>query len=310
MAWRASDDTVTVLIPAYRPAAPFASTLQSLAEQTHPRMRVLISLDHAPDQALPELPALEDLTLQQQPSRLGWVGNVNWLLGQVETPYFLILGHDDCLSPAFIEATVSALRQRPEAIVAHGQTRHSGVREGEVAGTGPIRGDRLDRVLEFIRRKPHTAEMGWRGVTRSSAIAAGLRLRTRRSDGMFSNTLWALELLCHGESIEVADVYYDKYTHATHGLSRDYHNRTRQQKTAMLADNLACLLDVLREAGFAEAEQEHVVAEYAEWLLGLRGHWNVVGDQPDSDSVAYSEARPALARFIACSLVSLSARPG
>ncbi len=306
---RTTGDWVTVLIPAYQPdRSEFGECLASLRAQTHPRTVVCVSWDRGQEDPPPNLPELPHLIWHTQPQRLGWMDNVNWLLGNVDTPYFTVLGHDDRLSPDFIAKTVALLEQRPEAIVAHGETHHFGVREGEVAFTPAIRGDRLTRVLEFIDRGPDRAEMGWRGVMRSSA-AAGIRLRGRRSDGMFSNTLFVLELLVRGDSEAIEGIKYEKYTHPVTGLSRDYHRRTAEQKSAMLADNLACLVDVLRDARFSDDEQELVVARYAEWLMALQGNWNVISEAENSDTQTYADVRPAMARFLANALVSMAAEP-
>ena len=122
-----SNDWVTVLVPAYRPGAPFMGCLESLAAQTHPRVKVRVSLDYAPDHSLPELPALPHLILHRQSERLGWVGNVNWLLGRIDTPYAMVLSHDDQLSPSFIAEAAAVLKQRPEVVVVHGEVRYFGI---------------------------------------------------------------------------------------------------------------------------------------------------------------------------------------
>jgi hypothetical protein len=67
----------------------------------------------------------------------------------------------------------------------------------------------------------------------------------------------------------------------------------------MLADNVACLVDVVRKANFTPDDEERVVTGYVQWLLGLQGDWNIVSEDRESDSVPYSEVRPTLARFVA-----------
>ena len=114
-----------------------------------------------------------------------------------------------------------------------------------------------------------------------------------------------LELLAYGESVGHPKIHYDKFTDPVAGLSRDYHRRTVEEKSAMLADNLACLVDVLRQAGFSEDERQLVVTRYAEWLLSFQGTWSVVSEQPRSDKLTYAEVRPALARFISNALLSM-----
>lgn len=302
-----SDTGVSVLIPAYRPTGRLLDTLQSLAAQSLPPARVHLSLDFAPDAEPLELPDLPGLVVHRQQQRLGWADNVNWLLGQVTTPFFMILGHDDCISPGYLAETVAALQAHPEAVVAHGQCRHYGVRGGEIAFTTDLRGGRYARVLEFLERKPHLAELGWRGVVRTSALQSGLRLRHVRSDGGFSNTLWALELLTLGESVALPQVHYDKHTDPVAGLSRDFHRRDVGEKSLMLADNLACLVEVLGKAGFSESEQHELLARYVQWILELGGAWNVLSDRADFEQMSYPELLPAVTRFIANALLSLAA---
>jgi hypothetical protein len=300
--------TVTVLVPAYKPDERLLSTLESLRAQTYPETRILLSMDHVRGHRPPRLPEMSNLTTIAQPSRLGWVAHVNTLVRQVRTPLFMVLAHDDRVTPRYIERCVNLLSRAPEASVAHGAVGHFGVRGGEVATTSSIRGSPFARVMEFIRRRPHQAELGWRGVARSTALRAGLRLRTRRSDGMFSNTLWALELLVHGESRVCETEYYEKHT-APDGLSRLYHRRSVEERSAMLADNVACLVDVVQAAGFTAEEQEQVVTAYVEWLLALQGNWNVVSDERNSDRPPYAEVRPHIARFVAGTVVAATAPP-
>src|SRR5687767_13896339 len=113
---------VTVLVPAFRPNHRFVATLASLAAQTHPEVVAHVSLDHAPGHVVPPLPPLGHLNLvvTRRPQRLGWVGNVNALLELVSTPYFMILGHDACVTADYIARAVELLSRREDVIVAHG----------------------------------------------------------------------------------------------------------------------------------------------------------------------------------------------
>jgi hypothetical protein len=306
MARSRSDAGVSVLIPAYRPAH-LPRTLDSLAAQSLPATAVHVSLDYAPDFELSALPALAGLRVHRQAQRLGWVGNVNGLLARVDTPFFIVLAHDDCLSPEFLADCTAALRETPQAVVAHGQCLHYGIREGEVAFTEAIRGTPFARVMAFLDRGPHLAELGWRGVVRSSALEAGVHLRCARSDGQFSNTLWALELLTLGESIALQQVHYAKHTDPVLGLSRQFHRRGTAEKSRMLADNLACLVEVLAVRQFPPEERQLILSRYAQWLLELEGAWNELSDRAYFAQMAYSELRPAIAQFVANALLSLAA---
>ncbi|MEO8135898.1 MAG: glycosyltransferase family 2 protein [Betaproteobacteria bacterium] len=295
---------VSVLIPAYKPGARLAAVLESLAKQTCPDVLVQVSVDPDAEGPPPEVVGPPNLRLEviHPIRRLGWVANANSLLAQVRTPFFILLGHDDHLTPTYIEAARDVLGRRPEVVTAHGSTRHHGLRD-DILWTRSIEGVRLQRVLTFLERRPHAAGLGFRGVVRSTALKGGMRLRLRRSNGMFSNDLMALEMLLHGESAHIDGIYYDKFLYAD-GLSRDFHGRPVEERSAMFGDNIACLADMVTEAGFSAPEKELIVARYAEWLLTLDGQWNVLADAPSSDATPFAEIRPAVAHFVAMALLS------
>jgi hypothetical protein len=66
----------------------------------------------------------------------------------------------------------------------------------------------------------------------------------------------------------------------------------------MLADNAACAPDAVAAAGLPPDEADFVVNAWIAWLLRLQGNWNILADEPRSDSRPLEEVRPAIARFI------------
>src|SRR2546422_8779875 len=101
-----SGDTVTIGVPVYRGELFLEETLWSIQNQTHRDIEVIISLD-GPDPASKEicLPFLKDgrFRLVVQPQNLGWVGNINWLMSRVESPYWCYHQQDDLIDPRYIE---------------------------------------------------------------------------------------------------------------------------------------------------------------------------------------------------------------
>lgn len=79
-----SPSAVTALVPAYQAAEFIQPTLDALSAQTHPALHVLVSVDLCDDDthAICERHALRDprFRVVRQTSRLGWVGNSNFLL--------------------------------------------------------------------------------------------------------------------------------------------------------------------------------------------------------------------------------------
>jgi Glycosyl transferase family 2 len=298
---------VTVLIPAYGSDERLLRTLDSLRRQQHPDVSIHLSFDHKPGYAPPPLPDLQGLRVTHQPRNLGWVAHVNALVDTLRTPYFMVLAHDDAISPEYLLRAVAALEHDPTAVVAHGIVRNFGLRSDTIE-TPSITGDRTQRIAEFLRLRPHVAELGWRGVVRRELLTRGLRLRTRRSDGQFSNTLWALELLFYGGALAIPTIAYEKYTEPD-GLSRVFHRRTAAERSAMLADTVACLADAVAEHGLEPSDAEMAVVGWAEWLLWLQGNWNVLAEEPRSDARSLAELRPALAQFIANVALAGTAAP-
>jgi hypothetical protein len=292
-----TETPVTVLIPAYRSDERLVRTLQSLADQTCPPAIVELSFDAAPGHEPPPLPPLPGLRVRHQPNRLGWVAHVNRLLELVSTPYFMLIYHDDTLTHEYVGKGVAALEADPAAVVAHGAVRYHGLRN-DVLATSSISGDRLDRIREFLRRGATSAELAQRGVIRSAVLASRPHFRSRRSDGMFANTLWSLELLLFGDSIAIEGEYYDKFLEAD-GLSRAYHGRSREERSRMLAESVVNLATLLADHGIEHADSVELVRMWTSWLLGLEGHWNVLGDEPSSDSRTVRDVRSAFAGFVA-----------
>ena len=83
-------------------------------------LRVLVSVDGSSDggrcrEACEPFAADPRFRIVAQPRRLGWVGNCNWLIGRVETPFFALLPHDDLLHERYVERLLGELRSRPRA---------------------------------------------------------------------------------------------------------------------------------------------------------------------------------------------------
>ena len=126
---------MTLGVPAYRGAAYIAESLASIQAQTHHDLQVLISLD-GPDPATEEAcrPFLDDprFRLTVRPERLGWVGNLNWLVDQAATPFWCYQQQDDVLDPAYLETLV---RRRAGSTRGRGRLlRHADLRHPRAAG--------------------------------------------------------------------------------------------------------------------------------------------------------------------------------
>lgn len=112
---------VTALLPAWQAAAFIQETLDSLSEQTHGDLSVLVSVDLCDDDTAErcEAHAARDPRFHviRQSQRLGYVGNCNFLMDLAKTEYAVLAFHDDLLAPTYVEKAAAALDADPEAVV-------------------------------------------------------------------------------------------------------------------------------------------------------------------------------------------------
>ena len=94
----ATSPQVTICIPVYNGAEFVAQTLNSVARQTYPNMRVIISDDASTDGS-PELCRViaqkHGFELIMQPQRRGWIENCNVLLERARSDFVCIVPHDE-----------------------------------------------------------------------------------------------------------------------------------------------------------------------------------------------------------------------
>lgn len=109
-------EAVALGVPVHRGRDFVAETLNSIRDQTHRDLRVVISID-GPDPESEEAchPFLDDPRFRMvvQPENLGWAQNISWLMDQVETPYWCYQQQDDLLDQATSRPSWSMLGRRP-----------------------------------------------------------------------------------------------------------------------------------------------------------------------------------------------------
>jgi glycosyltransferase involved in cell wall biosynthesis len=228
------------LVPAWRAAAFIAPTLDALARQTYANLEILISDDASPDETASICAGYAErdprFRLIRQPRNLGWVGNVNALLGAARGDCLLFAFHDDLLSPTYVERCVAALDANPRAILAFSDIEliyEDGAREERrlVALDGVT--DRLERALLVARQ-----EGSWwipnRGVFRASAVReiGGLR---RHIGGEFSaDWPWLLHMSLLGEFVRVPERLCTK-VYVEQSLSRQWYVGARSWSAVTLS---------------------------------------------------------------------------
>ena len=115
---------ITVGVPVFRGWQYVEESLRALQAQTFSAFQVLISVDGNDQRsAVVCRPFIADprfrITLQEH--RLGWAGNVNWLLQRCDTEFFCFAQQDDLLDPCYFEVLLEAAAKHPDAAVLYSE---------------------------------------------------------------------------------------------------------------------------------------------------------------------------------------------
>jgi glycosyltransferase involved in cell wall biosynthesis len=106
---RVDNARILVGVPVYRGAMHIAETLRSIQDQDCSTFRVLISVDDGDRESAAACESFLSnplFSLVMQDCRLGWHGNINWLMSQAQCEFFCYWQQDD--SPRTHAATGSA----------------------------------------------------------------------------------------------------------------------------------------------------------------------------------------------------------
>lgn len=208
-------ETVTLGVPVYRGELFIEETLRSIQTQTHQDIEVIISLD-GPDPVSEELcrPFLRDprFRLTVQPERLGWVGNIDWLMSQVETPYWCYMQQDDLIDPRYLEVLIDCARQTPEAAVVYCDIVTFGQLQDLRIVQPSVTGGQSARQLALLYG--HHPAVAFRGLTRVEALRHSGGLRPSEVENFSAEVIWMAAVARWGELRRVPGELYRKRYHA------------------------------------------------------------------------------------------------
>jgi GT2 family glycosyltransferase len=206
-------DTVTLGVPVYHGELFIEEALRSVQSQTHQEFEVIISLD-GPQPDAEELcrPFLKDsrFRLTTQPERLGWVGNINWLMSQVATPYWSYHQQDDVMDPRYLEVLVDHARRTPEGAVFYGDIEAFGILS-ETFTQSSVTGSACARQLALLYE--HFNAVAFRGLTRVEALRLAGGVPGNEVDSFACDTAWMAAVARSGELRRVPVVLSRKRFH-------------------------------------------------------------------------------------------------
>lgn len=290
--WR-ERDLVTINIPAHNAAGFIAATLQSIADQTYRNLKVVISLDPSDDDTERVCrPFLADprFILVRQPARLGWPGNVNYLLDQVRSEYFCTVFHDDLIAPDYVARLMRQLRRSAGTICAYPVLERFGSDAGPTSIASIEHEDRFERARQFLAQPLHAVPL--RGLTRTKALRAGLRLHELGTGGFLTEMLYVFELAMLGNCSRVSGAIY-RSRYRADSVSRGWRAWSQERKRAGWRSLLqACRTAVRRD--FTPTQQIELLAATLSWAYQLP-IWLPASDD-EAAAIADPERRLALAR--------------
>jgi GT2 family glycosyltransferase len=250
---------VTVGVPIYHGGAAIEESLRSIQQQSHRDITVIISLD-GPQPASEQLcrPFLKDPRFQVvvQPKRLGWVGNTNYLIGRVETPFWIWHPQDDILEERCIETLLEHAQRNPAAAVVYSDIECFGLRSGTLIQSS-ITGDAVARQITLIRE--HFSAIAFRGLTRAEALRFCGGIPSNLFESFALDTVWMAALARWGELQRVPETLYRKRLHPDNEHARWSNWSLEARRQAWIAH----CADMLDQAMLVPATKGET---YALWL--------------------------------------------
>ena len=248
---------VSICIPAWNSEAFIDRTIRCAREQTHQRTAILISVDRCGDATaqLCAAHAHEDSRIEVfvQPERLGWAGNVNFLLERVRTEFFFLYFHDDLLLPTYTERLLSALRERPDAASAHCDMGHFGASEHVSVGRnydGPV----AKRLAELLVVPERGSPL--RSMTRTQGHGTRLRMPTGAVAGLWANEPYLMSLIAAGPALHVPETLYLRWDQRRGGLTDGWKGLSLDQIVSGFGANVSAALEIADNAGITGSERD------------------------------------------------------
>jgi glycosyl transferase family 2 len=197
--------TILIAVPVFEGWDHVAETLESIRAQSFTNMRVLISVEGGDERSYEVCrrhagdPRFE---LVQQPRRLGWPGNFNWLLSQLREDFLCYWQQDDLCDPAYLETLLAHAMRHSEAAVVYSDIQHFGSKTSIVQHPSVL-GVPLSRALEQIER---SGAVPLRGVIRREAILGAGPI----PEGRKQETVWLVSLAREGELHRIPQALYKR----------------------------------------------------------------------------------------------------
>jgi len=229
-----------VLIPAFNSELFIEQTLNSIRDQTYKNFRVYISVDKSNDQTFAKCIdyAKKDLRFNviEQPNRLGWVKNSNFLLDKVQAPFAVFAFHDDTLHSTYFEKLINCLLANGAAVNAFSDTLCT-LPDGTVEHW--IYSELEDINDPYVRGIKILEQRGkwWvpnRGIFRSSVATKINGLKTHESGEYSSDLSWLFHMSLYGNFVRIPETLCFKY-YKLSSLSKGWSHSSKAQYDVLVS---------------------------------------------------------------------------
>jgi GT2 family glycosyltransferase len=257
---------ITVGVPVFRGQEFIAETMNSILGQTSRDFTILISIDGGDDTSAAACePFLTDPRVQlvQQGERLGWAGNLNWLMSQCDTEFFCYWQQDDLARQNYLETLLAAANAHPNAACTYCDVQWFGANT-RLIGLPSVVGDPSARMLTLMRSS--ASWVPFRGVIRLAAIKSAGPIRTNHRMSSLEDLVWMVRLGRAGELLHVPDTLYLKRSHEEQ-LHRKWANWSLQEKREAWIHHGIGLLETIVPAG---ADRPDLVSAVVDRLVSKK----------------------------------------
>jgi len=257
---------VTVCIPTWQAAKFIDRTLHCARAQTHPNIRILVSIDYSSDTTseICEAHAREDARIEvfTHRQRLGWTGNVNFLLDRVTTDFFFVYFHDDLIERDYTSRLLKTFQKRPDATSVYCDMGHFGGSDHLSIGTH-YDGPTPERLIAYLFAPEKGSPL--RGLARSAVLEAGLRLPSRAEGGLWANQPFLLALVAAGPCLRVPNVLYRRWEKRSGGLTDLWTRFSFEQVVDGFRTNTGICFDILD--GIEANERERALLTFGLYIF-------------------------------------------
>ena len=222
--------SIFVAVPVYAGVAYVAETLRSIQAQDYGDLAVWISVDGDDRQSAEACePFLGDSRFRMtvQPRRLGWAGNLNWLMDQCGEEFFCYWQQDDLCEASYLRVLEAFARRHPGAVCVFSDLQWFGTRAERVS-TPSSTGGPLQRVLDQIE---HGHYVPFRGLVPRKPLAAVGHVRLTPNNSALEDQVWLARLLALGPWQRAEGTLYFKRGHeaeAHRAWERSAHDHVRR----------------------------------------------------------------------------------